>query len=108
MVKVNAVLARLDRTLAGVHAAELSDEARGTLANINSAVTKLNAILERASSDDGVLASAERASLAVGDVARNADGVGEEMEVTLRAVQDAAGSIQRLTDALERDSDMLL
>jgi paraquat-inducible protein B len=50
----------------------------------------------------------ERASLAVGDVARDANGLESELEKTMRDVQDAAKSIRRLTDALERDPDMLL
>ncbi len=108
LVSANAALVRLDKTLAGVKTDELSDAAKETLGNINASVVKLNALIDRAGGETGIMANAERASIAVGDVARNATGVGVELEQTMRAVQDAATSIQRLTDALERDSDMLL
>jgi hypothetical protein len=44
----------------------------------------------------------------MGDVAQNANGLGLEISETLRDVQQAADTIQRLGDALNRDSDMLL
>jgi paraquat-inducible protein B len=68
----------------------------------------MNAILTRVEGEKGVMVSAERASDAVGDVATNARGFTDELGTTLRDVQLAAESIQKLTDALERDSDMLL
>lgn len=108
LVKANAVLSRLDSNLAALRLGELSDQGLATLQNVNGAITKLSGLLDRAGSDGGIFANADRASLAVGDAARNANGVGIQLEQTLRATQDAATAVQRLSDALERDSDMLL
>lgn len=108
LIKTNAVLARLDASLAGLRLAELSQQSLATLQNLDGAITKLSGLLDRAGAEGGVFANADRASLAVGDAARNANGVGIQLEQTLRATQDAATAVQRLSDALERDSDMLL
>jgi len=59
-------------------------------------------------SEKGVLASAQRATESIGDLAGGAKGVGPELADTLRAVREAADSIQHLADALDTDSDMLL
>lgn len=108
LTRTNRVLEELELALKGLQTAELSSEAQATLGNINQAVVKMNGLLDRMSSENGMAQSAQRASDAVGDVARNMSGLGVEVEQTLRAIQEAATSIQRLTDALEQDSDMLL
>jgi ABC-type transporter Mla subunit MlaD len=56
----------------------------------------------------GPLHRAQRATDSIGDLAGGARGVGSELGDTLRSVREAAESIQRLTDALDTDSDMLL
>jgi ABC-type transporter Mla subunit MlaD len=112
--KINHILEdvdshRLPEKLVGVlDAPKLSADLQLTALNLNVTVTRMNALLERIQGNKGVLASAERASNAVGDIAQNASGLGLEVEETLRDVQQAADSIQRLGDALNRDSDMLL
>jgi len=108
LVSANAALVRVDKALAGVKTEELSNDAQATLGNINASVVKLNGLIDRAAGEAGIMANAERATMAVGDIARNATGLGVELDTTMRAVQDAANSLQQLTDALERDSDMLL
>jgi phospholipid/cholesterol/gamma-HCH transport system substrate-binding protein len=108
LIRANTVLARLDSTLAELELDELSLNAVESLANINVVALKLNVLIDRVGAKDGVYQSVERASNALGDVARGSGGLGVEMQQTLRSVQDAATSIQRLTDALELDSDMLL
>jgi phospholipid/cholesterol/gamma-HCH transport system substrate-binding protein len=113
--KLGAALSHADRVMGdvqiavrGVNSPKLAADADETMANLNVTVTRMNAMLERVQGDKGLLASAERASNAVGDVAQNANGLGREVEETLRDVQQAADTIQRLGDALEKDSDMLL
>ncbi len=113
--KLGVALNHADRVLADVQAAvrgadspKLSADVQQTLANLNVTVTRMNGVLERVEGAKGLLASAERASNAVGDVAQNANGLGLQFEETLRDVQQAADTIQRLGDALDRDSDMLL
>jgi hypothetical protein len=51
---------------------------------------------------------AERAANSINEVARGAQSVGPELELTMREVRGAARSIRRFVDALERDPDMLL
>ena len=54
------------------------------------------------------MTNAERATNSLNEVARGAQAVGPEMELTLREVRGAAHSIRRLADQLERDPDMLV
>jgi hypothetical protein len=49
-----------------------------------------------------------RASNALGDTARTADGLGGQLEDTLRAIQEAAKSFHKLAGALEKEPDMLV
>jgi ABC-type transporter Mla subunit MlaD len=113
--KLGTALSHADRVMADVQTAvhdvnspKLSADVQETMANLNVTVTRMNALLERVQGSKGVLASVERASNAAGDVAQSANGLGREVEETLRDVQQAADTIQRLGDALDRDSDMLL
>jgi phospholipid/cholesterol/gamma-HCH transport system substrate-binding protein len=113
--KVGLALTHADRVMEdvqtavrGVDSPKLSTDLQATMANLNLTVTRANAVLERVQGNKGLLASAERASNALGDVAQNANGLGLEFSETLREVQQAADTIQRLGDALNRDSDMLL
>ena len=69
---------------------------------------RINRILDRLDGDKGIVTSAQRASDAVGDAALSARGLGEDLSTTLRDVQLLTQSLVRLTDALERDSDMLV
>jgi paraquat-inducible protein B len=105
---VDLVMDDVQNAARGLDAPKLSADLQLTAVNLNVTVTRMDALLERIQGNKGVLASAERASNAVGDIAQNANGLGLEVEETLRDVQQAADAIQRLGDALNRDSDMLL
>ncbi|MDP9033407.1 MAG: MlaD family protein [Myxococcota bacterium] len=114
-LKASATLGKVNDLLAGVQAVlqradveKLSHDAQMTMTNLNGALTRLNGLVERLQSDKGMIASIERASSAVGDVAHGATGLGEHLDETMREVQEAAAAVQRLGDALDRDSDMLL
>jgi phospholipid/cholesterol/gamma-HCH transport system substrate-binding protein len=106
--RADRVLGRIDGTLSDLQTDKLSARAQGTLENIDGVTNRMSVLLDRTTAQDGLFMSAQRASDAVGDAARNATGIGTELDETLRAVQEAAGSIQKLADALELDSDMLL
>jgi phospholipid/cholesterol/gamma-HCH transport system substrate-binding protein len=108
-------LAHLDQVLAVMHlkleqfkSAELSDQSRATLTQLQNTVSRVDRLLERVDGQTGVLANAERASLSMGDAARNASHIGSEAERTLREIGEAASAIRELADALERQPDMLL
>jgi phospholipid/cholesterol/gamma-HCH transport system substrate-binding protein len=106
--QADATLAGIKKTFAEINAGKVSERAQQTLAQLDDTIAHMNTILTRVEGDKGVIKSAERASDAVGDVATNARGFSDELGTTLRDVQLAAESLQKLTDALERDSDMLL
>jgi paraquat-inducible protein B len=108
VARANQVLASLQGVLKDSHIDKLSTQARDALALLNGTIERTNTLLTRLDGDRGLLASAQRATDAVGDVAVNARGLGPELEETLRDVQEFSGAIQRVADALERDPDMLL
>lgn len=110
-----ALLADTNRTLAEARAkieqvdtAKLSKGAERTLNNLNDAVTRMNTLLAHVDGEKGLLSSVVRASDAFGDTVRNADGIGGQAEDALQAVQEAAKSIHKLAESLEKDPDMLL
>ncbi len=108
LAKANLVLTELQQEIHGSHIGQLSTRAQETLTLLNDTITHTNTLLARLDGDRGVVASIQRASNAVGDVAVSSRSLGPEMEETLRDVQEFTAAIQRLADALERDPDMLL
>lgn len=101
---VATTLSSLDQVLKDVHAADpgkLSRQAQENLKNLND-------VLARLGGDKGLAASARRTSDAMGSMAQNANHVGPALEETMRDVQSAAQSIQRLADSLDLDPDMLI
>lgn len=105
---VNHVLAEAQQKVAALDTGKLSKDASNALKGLESTVTRMNTLLARVDGDKGLLASVTRASDALGDTVRGADGVGGQLEDTLGAVEKAAKSIQKLANALEKDPDMLL
>jgi phospholipid/cholesterol/gamma-HCH transport system substrate-binding protein len=108
LARANEVLAALQREIDQSHLGRLSSRADAMLTLLNETITRSNVLLARLDGDKGLMASAQRASNAVGDVAVGARGLGPELEETLRDVQEFTAAIQRVADALERDPDMLL
>jgi phospholipid/cholesterol/gamma-HCH transport system substrate-binding protein len=108
LARTNQVLATLQGEIRESHVGAISTKAQQALTAVNETLARTNTLLTRLDGDKGLLASAQRASNAVGDVAVNARSLGPELEETLRDVQEFTAAIQRLADALERDPDMLL
>ncbi|HEX7672482.1 MAG TPA: MlaD family protein [Polyangiaceae bacterium] len=106
--RADEALSGIKKTFRDAESGKISVRAQHALEQLDGTIAHMNGILARVSGDKGVIVSAERASDAVGDVATNARGFTDELGATLRDVQMAAESIQKLTDALERDSDMLV
>jgi paraquat-inducible protein B len=102
------VMSTLQRTLGRVDRQDLGSKAAVTLTELNVAVDKLNRVLDGLSDNKGLLASAQRATDAFGDVGRAGQSTQRELETTLRDVGEAAEAIRALVNALERDPDMLL
>ncbi len=104
----NSVLGEAQTKIAALETDKLSKDAAKTVKDLSQTVALMNALLARVDGDKGLLASVTRASDALGDTARGADGVGSQLEDTLGAVEKAAKSIQKLASSLEKDPDMLL
>lgn len=113
--QVGAVLAHADQTLtlldsklSQVDTRELSQQTRATLVGLQGTTSRVNGILDRVGSEQGLLTSAQHASDALGEAVHNADGLSSELASTLQDVSEAAAAIRGLADALERQPDMLL
>jgi phospholipid/cholesterol/gamma-HCH transport system substrate-binding protein len=86
----------------------LSQKAKQALGEMNQVLARVDGILARVEAKDGLLASVQRATDAVGDVAINVRGTGPRLNQTLEQIADLSRSLSRLLDELERDPDMLL
>jgi phospholipid/cholesterol/gamma-HCH transport system substrate-binding protein len=102
------LLAALQVTVKQANVGGLSTDARRAIGGMTEAIAHLDALLTKVGSDKGLLVSAQRATDSIGDLAGGAKSIGSELGDTLREVREAADSIQRLSDALDTDSDMLL
>jgi phospholipid/cholesterol/gamma-HCH transport system substrate-binding protein len=105
---IDELIGTTQRAVNGLETAKLSTDAQVAIKNLNGAVENMNHVLARLDGNRGLLASAERASNSLGDMAANARGLGPELEETLRDIQEVIASIQTVADALVRDPDMLL
>ncbi|HET7501171.1 MAG TPA: MlaD family protein, partial [Kofleriaceae bacterium] len=98
----------LRRLLQHLDRAQIGDRAAGLLANLDTAVTRLNSVLGRIDGDAGLVASARRAADSIGDVSAGAVGSAAELERTLRELGEAAQAFRELVEAIDRDPDMLV
>ncbi|MCC6524936.1 MAG: MCE family protein [Polyangiaceae bacterium] len=105
---VGAAIGELRVTLRQLERADLPARVAATLAALDGAVASIERVVSRFGADGGLLASAERATDAVGDVGRGAAGTAAELGRTLRALAEAAQAVRDLAETLERDPDMLL
>lgn len=110
-----AALERMEQTLTVVNAKlkalpveELSQEARATAQQLNATMLQVQQVLARFDGDRGLLASVQRASDSVGDMAGRAHGMGDNLDATLRDFRELTQTMQAFLDTLERDSDMLV
>lgn len=108
LAEANALMKDLRAQVQALNAGALSTHANQSMSAFNQTLANTDRLLARLESDKGVLRSAERAANSLNEVARGAQTVGPELELTLREVRDAARSVHRFVDALERDPDMLL
>ncbi len=105
---VNHAIEDLRGAVRGMDPAKLSAQSQQIMTNVNGALERLTALLDRLQGPKGLLASVERAASAVGEVAHGATGIGTDLADALKGVQDATTTIRRLGDDLDRDPDMLL
>ena len=108
LAHVDEVLSDVQRALKRADVVKLSKDAQMTMSQFGAAAARMNGLLERLQGETGLIARVERASSAVGDVAYGASGIGQDIEGAMRDVHEAAIAVERLGEALDRDSDMLL
>jgi paraquat-inducible protein B len=108
LVHAGTAMQELASQLDALEAAELSKAVQKSLGTFDATLSRVNHLLDRVESDDGLLASTERAMTSIGELARGSHSIGPELESTMREVRGAARSIRRFADTLERDPDMLL
>lgn len=105
---VNGAVTDIRDTLKRIDQAKIPEKAAGTLAKVDAAATRLDAVLRRVDGDNGLVASATRATDAFGDVGRSAHGTTRELDTTLREFREAINAVRDLVESLDRDPDMLL
>lgn len=98
----------LRKVLGNVDRSDMPGKASKALVNLDQAITKLHAVLDRVGGDKGLIASAHRATDAFGNAGDSANGAMHDLDDTLRDVGEAAQSIRDLAQALDKDPDMLL
>jgi ABC-type transporter Mla subunit MlaD len=104
--KTNQLLATLQTKLDQFQVDELSRDAAATLTGASAALAKVKRLLDRLDGNDGLLASVQRASESLGDVA--GPRLGSTLDETGRDLREAAVAVRQLVDALQRDPDMLI
>jgi paraquat-inducible protein B len=102
----NRLLASMQEKLDALPVAELSRDAAATFERARVALAALSRVLDRLDGDDGLLASVQRTSDALGDVAGSR--LGENLGETGRDLREASVAVRQLVEALQRDPDMLL
>jgi len=110
-----ATLQRMEETLTTVNVKlralpieELSESARATALQLNSTLAQVQQVLQRMDGDRGLLASVQRATDSVGDMAGRAHGMGDDLDATLSDFRQLTQTMQSFLDTLELDSDMLI
>jgi phospholipid/cholesterol/gamma-HCH transport system substrate-binding protein len=106
--RTNDVMVTARLTLARIDKQNLGEKAAGSINELTVALTKMTRVIDRLDGEKGLLASAQHATDAFGDMGRDGRGTQKELEETLRDVSEAAAAIRSLSEALERDPDMLI
>ncbi|HEY5960254.1 MAG TPA: MlaD family protein [Polyangiaceae bacterium] len=104
----NTLLQKLERTAQHLDDQHLGEKTGALLSEVARTTNRLNAVLDDFDGPNGVLASAKRASDAIGEVGRAGKDTQQDLATALRGVSEAAEAARSLLDAIERDPDMLL
>ncbi len=104
----NAVMASMQSAVVRIDQQDLGGKTARAISELDVAARRMNEVLERLGGQDGLLASARRATDAFGEMGRAGRGTQKDLETTLRDLSEAAGAIRELAEEVERDPDMLL
>lgn len=105
---VGAAVGDIRRLAQHLDRARLGDRAAATLGRIDAATARLTAALDQVGGEHGLLASARRATDAIGNLGAGAGGSTAELERALRQIGDAAQAFRELVEDIDRDPDMLV
>ena len=110
-----SALEQMERTLTAVNAKinalpveRLSEQTEAAVTQLNATMLQVQQVLARMDGDRGLLASVQRASESVGDMAGRAHGMGDDLDATISDFRELTQTMQSFLDTLERDSDMLV
>jgi paraquat-inducible protein B len=105
---LNGALGDVRKILRDVDREKVPARAAKAIANLDEAISQVRKVVARFDGDHGFVASATRASDAIADMGRSANGSTGNLNETLRDVSEAARALRDLAEALEQDPDMLL
>lgn len=108
LANMNEMLADLQGTVKGINQAKIPEKAASTLAKMDVAISRLDGVLLRFGGDDGLVASATRATDAFGEVGRSAHGTTRELDATLREFREALEAVRDVFESLDKEPDMLI
>ncbi len=106
--RLDDLLITVRRAVDRMTTAGVPEQAAQVLTTLDKALARMDKLLEHVDGSNGLVTSAQRATDAVGDIARNARGAGRELDDTLREVRETSAAIRRLANAIERDPDMFI
>jgi paraquat-inducible protein B len=105
---LDATVLDLQRLVRGVSRAQLPARAGRAIDELHDTVSGTKELVAKVGEQASVLASARRAFDAFGDLGVSAGGSAEQLDRTLRTLDEAAASLRDFLDALDRDPDMLV
>ncbi len=95
------------RVLASVEDAKLPAQAKATLASADAAIADARKVLERVDGNNGLVASAQRATDSFAEVGRKTSATADDLDRTVRELGDAARAVRELAEELDREPDIL-
>jgi paraquat-inducible protein B len=104
--ELSGVVTRMNVILDDVNRRGLPGKAVATLDDASVALAKMNRVLDRLDANDGLLASLQRTSDSLSDVA--GPRLGANLDETGRDLREAAVAVRQFVEALQRDPDMLV
>lgn len=108
IARANGLLTSMQGTVDRLSSARVPEQTGQALAELDTALAALSGMVADLSSDHGLVASAQRAADALGDVGRGSNGLGRDVGQTLREADSTLRTIRQLAEDLERNPDMLL
>jgi ABC-type transporter Mla subunit MlaD len=104
--ELGGAVAKMNLILDDVGRRGLAVKAAATLDNTNQLLAEMNRVLDRLDRDDGLLASMQRTSDSLSDLA--GPRLAANLDETGRDLREAAVAVRQLVEALQRDPDMLI